>query len=139
MPRFSSYAYVTHTTAATSEQFLDAVDTGRCSMFDKCRKAYVEQRETLISSLQTSVQTTKLCSSQLANYQATRIAILASNHSANTLQELFKSVTSTQACTAIAYIHGAADPDHAYVTYTIAAALVQLLYVMELVVVDVFD
>eukprot|EP00953_Heterococcus_sp_UTEX-ZZ885_P041212 21037-Heterococcus_DN1.PRE.4 len=36
-------------------------------------------------------------------------------------------------------IHSAAGADHAYVTYTIAAALVQLLYVMEQVVVGVFD
>jgi hypothetical protein len=32
---------VTHTTAATFEQSLDAVDTGRCSMLDKCRIAYM--------------------------------------------------------------------------------------------------
>jgi hypothetical protein len=37
------------------------------------------------------------------------------------------------------HINSAAYAHHAYVTYVIAAALVQLLYVMKLVVVDVFD
>eukprot|EP00953_Heterococcus_sp_UTEX-ZZ885_P017035 9554-Heterococcus_DN1.PRE.12 len=36
-------------------------------------------------------------------------------------------------------INRAADPPNAYLTYMIAAALVQHLYVMELVVADVFD